>query len=541
MIEAEASRRTRILEWAGVAVCVIALSVTSLVWVSRHGFTLYFGDAEAHLNIARRIIDSRTPGVDQFGTVWLPVPHLLMLPFVWNDELWRTGLAGGIASAIAFVAASLLIYATTRRLFDQAIAAASAVAVFALNPNILYLQSIPMTECAFFAALLGLLFTSVWFHQTRSVWAALAAAAFSNIASMTRYEGWFLIPFVALYLLWAGGRRRWWAAFLFGAVASIGPLLWLGFNWWNYRNPLEFYNGPYSAKAIYERGRKDFPGEHHWIASAHYFWEAARLTLGLPLILMGLGGAGLAAWRRRWWPVLLLAAPPAFYVWSMYGSGAEIHVPTLWPHSYYNTRYGTTLAPLLAFGVAALVSVAPGRLRAVAAGAAVLAASAPWLMHPSHEEWICWKESKVNSDSRRAWTAGAAEVLKSRYKPGDGVFTEFGDLTGIIRAAGVHQRDTLHEGNNPQWMVTERRPALFLKEGWAVAFSGDAVATAVQRANRVRPSYELVARVFAPWADVVEIYRRVGGDGAIGRLCKQGLIANCEPAGKSPEDSGEEQ
>ncbi len=530
------------VEFAAVAISAVVLSVSALAWFSSRGYTLYFGDAEAHLNIARRIIDSRTPGIDQFGTVWLPVPHLLMLPLVWNDTLWRTGLAGGIASAAAFVAACVLLYAAVRRMFGQRAAAITATAVFALNPNLLYLQSIPMTECAFFAALAGLLFTTVWFRQTGSITAVLAAAAFSNAASMTRYEGWFLIPFVTLFLLWAGGRRRWWAAFVFGALASIGPLLWLGFNWWNYGNPFEFYNGPYSAMAIYARGRKDFPGDHHWMAAVRYFLAAARLTSGLPLVCLGLAGSGLAIWQRRWWPSLFLVLPPVFYIWSMYGSGAEIHVPNLWPASYYNTRYGTTIMPLLAFGAAAVVAALPRRIQAAAAGAVVAIACMPWLVHPGHENWICLKESQVNSDSRRAWTNAAARFLGPRYRAGDGVFTNFGDLTGIFRTAGIPLKDTLHDGNNPQWMVSERRPGLFLHEGWAVTFSGDAMATAIQRANRDRPLYDLVARVVVPDADVVEIYHRAGGDGALARLCKQGLIVNCEPGGPgtTPGVSGEE-
>ena len=36
-------------------------------------------------NIARRIVDSRTPGWYQLGTTWLPLPHLLMMPLVRND------------------------------------------------------------------------------------------------------------------------------------------------------------------------------------------------------------------------------------------------------------------------------------------------------------------------------------------------------------------------------------------------------------------------------------------------------------------------
>ena len=62
-------------------------SLTALValfalLVLSHGYILYYGDAQSHLNISRGIIDSRTPGYDQLGTVWLPVLHLICLPFV---------------------------------------------------------------------------------------------------------------------------------------------------------------------------------------------------------------------------------------------------------------------------------------------------------------------------------------------------------------------------------------------------------------------------------------------------------------------------
>ena len=78
---------------SGVAfVLMAALGSAAAAWFYFHGYTLYYGDAEAHLNTARRIVDSRTPGYDQLGTPWLPLPHLLMIPFVMNDALWRSGL-----------------------------------------------------------------------------------------------------------------------------------------------------------------------------------------------------------------------------------------------------------------------------------------------------------------------------------------------------------------------------------------------------------------------------------------------------------------
>src|SRR3954468_13697837 len=111
-----------------------------------NGWLLYYGDAEAHLNIARRIVDSRTPGYDQVGTVWLPLAHWLMLPFVRIDVLWLNGIAGAIPSVTAFLCAGMFLYGAATRIFDSTSAGFAAAALFALNPNVLYLQSIPMTE-----------------------------------------------------------------------------------------------------------------------------------------------------------------------------------------------------------------------------------------------------------------------------------------------------------------------------------------------------------------------------------------------------------
>src|SRR5882672_10882178 len=76
---------------ACLAACAAVLSAAAW-WIYHTGSTLYYGDAEAHLNIARRLVDNRTPGIRQLGTTWLPLPHILLAPFVRNDWLWQTGL-----------------------------------------------------------------------------------------------------------------------------------------------------------------------------------------------------------------------------------------------------------------------------------------------------------------------------------------------------------------------------------------------------------------------------------------------------------------
>ena len=91
----------------------------AISWFHHTGSTLYSGDAEAHLDIARRIIDSRTPGWSQIGTTWLPLPHLLMIPLVRNDWMWITGLAGAIVSGVSITIAAAFLFAAVHRIFSN--------------------------------------------------------------------------------------------------------------------------------------------------------------------------------------------------------------------------------------------------------------------------------------------------------------------------------------------------------------------------------------------------------------------------------------
>jgi hypothetical protein len=192
----------------------------------------------------------------------------------------------------------------------------------------------------------------------------------------------------------------------------------------------------------------------------------------------------------------------------MYGSGTPIFVPQLWPHGHYNTRYGLAVLPLLAMGAAGLVALMPYRARGPVAAALVAAVTLPWLAYPKLDNLICWKESKVNSDARRAWTSQAAEIFKSSIRPGDEIFMCFGDLTGILRNAEIPLRRTVHEGDDPLFNAATGRPDLFLWQQWAVAISADAVSTAIAKAQKNGPRYQLVRTITVPGASPIEIYHR---------------------------------
>jgi hypothetical protein len=467
------------------------------------GWLLYYGDAEAHLNIARRMVDSRTPGYEQIGTVWLPLPHALMLPFVGNDYLWRTGLAGAIPSVFCFALAGTALFVTVRRLFASTAAAVCAVALFTLNPNVLYLSSIPMTEPVLLAALLWMLYFVVRFDSTRQTWTAAAAGLSAAAACLTRYEGWVLLPFLGLYFLVRGGSR---SAVAFSALAGAAPLYWLGHNYWYHSNPLEFYNGPYSPMAI--QAGQPYPGKHDLTTAVRYYYEAVDLCSGSVLLWLGIAGLAAALWKRAWLVVALLGLIPLYYVINVYGGASPIFVPTLWPGSYYNTRYGIPTLPVLIVGAAALVAAVPERLTKIAASVVVVAALVPWFAYPNRNNWVTWKESEVNSAARRVWTRQAADYLRANYHPGDGILISAGDAFGIIRESGLHLRDTLHVGNGPHVVASLARPELFLWEEFVIGIAADDVCSAMMKDMKTASRYKLVRTLHEGNGPVIEIYRR---------------------------------
>src|SRR2546425_437814 len=250
------------------------VSLASFFFFFPPGEVLPYGGAVPHNNIARRVFDSRTPGLLQLGTVWLPLPHLAMIPFLVSDRLWRTGVGGSIPSMIAYVFGAVGILRLVRGMFRASggphngarFAAWCAVLIYAANPNLIYLQATAMTEpiylalfiwaVVFFADFVGIL-TSVDQTEKEPTSSALNKCGLCVAAAcLTRYDGWFLAGVLCIaaaavlthYKRAFPNWRRTLAILIFLAVAA--PVLWLAYNALIYRNPLEFANGPYSARAI---------------------------------------------------------------------------------------------------------------------------------------------------------------------------------------------------------------------------------------------------------------------------------------------------
>jgi hypothetical protein len=151
-------------EWLAVVAGCAAASITAIMWSWQHGAMLNYGDAVAHLHIARRVFDAHQPRLTELGSVWLPLPHLLLIPFVQIYSWWANGLAGVIPSALAYLAACAGIYRLARCWLRRT-PSALALTFFALNPNLLYLQTTAMTEPLFICEMVWIV---VWLVEWRA-------------------------------------------------------------------------------------------------------------------------------------------------------------------------------------------------------------------------------------------------------------------------------------------------------------------------------------------------------------------------------------
>jgi hypothetical protein len=484
------------IEIVRLAWLAIFVSVFSFLFYSRRGELLLYGDAVAHINIARRVFDSKTPGLLQLGTVWLPLPHLLIMPFILSKRMWQSGAGGSVPSMAAFVIGVLGIFRLARTALSTCsevgstarVAAWASAIVYLANPNLIYMQTTAMGESLYLAFFI---WTVVHFAEfTRQIKINTAIANRSLVkcgwclaaACLTRYDGWFLAVVLmvgaalVLYRDRASKDRspethppRRNTMMRFVLIAATAPVLWLAYNAVVYRNPLEFANGPYSARAIEQKTSTVNPAQGNLFAAGSYVVKAAELNVGeanwqgnlwLALALLGTLAVVISGRGRI---ALLLWTPLPFYTLSIAYGSVPIFVPTWWPHSHYNVRYGLQLLPAFAVfvpvGIASIVKWAAkisqikvflGRWADAATLSIVLVLAAVCYGAIWRADPICHREAVLNMRGRvelDKQLAGWFERL-----PGNSTLLMYlGEHAGILEQAGIPLKRDINEGNHRVW------------------------------------------------------------------------------------------
>lgn len=350
-----------------IAALAAALSFASYIYFASQHETLAYSDAVSHLMIARRVVSSNTPGLAQLGTVWLPLQHVLMLPFVWCDVLFRSGLAGSLPSMAAFVLGTVYAYRTAVLIFKVPSSGWIAAAVFALNPNVLYLQSTPMTELCMLTAAMAVVYYLVSWVDTDSGLDLLKASLAAAAGMLVRYDGWVVACGGIVVVIWLGWKRYGWAgmearALLFGIPIVSAGFGWLLYNYIIFHDAFAFFDGIYSAKQQQAqiRSQMGLPTQGNLLLSTHVYMSALVDCIGWGVVALAVVGMAIWALKHRsvlMLPAMVALAPFAFNIASLYLGVTSIftpEVPLNGVSSYYNGRYGIMVLPALVLAAAAV-------------------------------------------------------------------------------------------------------------------------------------------------------------------------------------------
>lgn len=208
---------------------------------------LLFGDAVSHIVRSRQFIDSQQTGLINIGTVWLPLPHLMLIPFVSIDALFYSGTAGAFLGIPLLLFSAVLLFHLLEQMTGSVRSAFFITVLFALNPNIIYIALTPMSEMPLlFFLLLGAFSLLRFIRSNRLRWGIISSVAVAA-ATLCRYEAWILAPFLSVVIL-SGVKNRQQQSGPFSFLRSIitavipwfGIIFWFAWNWFIYDDPLKF-------------------------------------------------------------------------------------------------------------------------------------------------------------------------------------------------------------------------------------------------------------------------------------------------------------
>jgi hypothetical protein len=510
-----------------VVAAVSAIGGAIAAWhYHRLGLTLTHYDARGHLVVARRIIDSITPGWQQIGAVWLPLPHLLNMLPVQIDFFYRTGAAAVAISIASFAIACGAIAWIVLALTESIPASAAASAVFALNPNVIYLQSTPMTEPLLLATTtVAVAMLIAWCGDTArqpnnvdasffSPRSATIGCAFA-LACLTRYEAWPVTASAlaaAGWIRWRRGQslaivgREIGALTLYPAVAIFGFAIFSRIVIGQWFVGTDFFVPENKAIGDAAMAAKEIGWGTEMLSGTMLTWiGAAGLAIALGSGLRA-GSALVEAWAQRTGDRLARRTGDTAAIAASLATMAVIPWAAFLRGHPFRIRYMVPLIAIEAIGAGVAAGFVPDRrVRAVCAAALLTVAAYELRPLDRSAPMVAEAQWDVPNVPERARVTACI----GRLEPGAKIMASMGSLGHYMQEAsrsGFAIRDFLHEGNGDIWLAALERPEPFAD--WMLieekAQGGDMLA----RRAREKPSF-LAGYVRVCDGAGMALYRRI--------------------------------
>lgn len=448
--------------WLIVGV-TLTLSVAAFVYFSSQGVLFGHRDSISHLMIARRAVAGDSPHLLLLGSVWLPLQHLLMLPFIWITPLYYSGVAGALAGGIAYVVMAVFIYKILLGLTSHRIAALTGVAVFAFNPNILYLQTTAMMEPAFFATtVVAIYYLQQWIQSERHGYLVTSAVAVL-LSTLTRYEAWVMATIFVVIVACVCVRKKIQSTpsivFTFAAISFAGPTSWLAYNALFFGSPFYFRTGEYGDPKLWESSAD--PSIGNWTNAFMTYWYAVRDDLNIIVIALAIIGIACLIARRNMdvLPVLATVVLFPFFVYSIESAQSPLRVMQV-AGSMFNLRYGLVMLLPAAIAIGYLIAVISkaSSVKLVWPAVVVAAVIVPFVPK-GIDGLVTYAEAKAGIEASQESIQYQASQFLSRYYDGGLLLAESSNNESVLFDGRIPLEDNVYEGTYQVWDKALENPS----------------------------------------------------------------------------------
>ena len=492
-----------------ILLALIGISIFFFYHYYQNGLGLAYNDARSHLNIGRRVVEGLKPGLAQLGSVWLPLPHLLMVPTIWNDFMWHTGLAGALQSMISFIATGYLIYRILEKIHVPLLGRIFGVAVFVLNLNILYLQSTAMTELILIATMTAGVYELINYHQNDSLFSLIKSAFWVMLSTLVRYDGWFLLFYSTVLIVWHAWKKKGWKMsegifVFFCTLAGFGIFFWVLWNTLIFKDPLYFAFGPYSAHAQQEQ--LDEAGvlltKGNWQVSFITYWYALVYNSGTFIVLVALIGvilllADKTIDRDTRIATTALLAPLVFNILALYLGHSVLFVQGLNGDTWFNVRYGITMMPSIAVYIGYLIKRLSIQKSIIIA--LILFTS---FFHFVTADAVTIDDGRVGSSQKNVTEVSG--WLKQHAKDEKGfILISAASHDAIIFSTGLPMKRFIHEGTGDYWKSATSSPDRWAR--WIVMRTNDENDQTFKLIKQSGQLYKYTLVDSYPFADIYQL------------------------------------
>ncbi len=502
--------------WLVATIITACITSVAACWYyfQQHELLLY-KDALSHMRISRGVFDSLTPGLAQLGSVWLPLPHLLMWPFIWSDSLWHSGLAGSFVSMPGYVIAAIYLFLSARRLTRSSSASFIGTLAFIFNPNVLYLQSTPLSETVCMATFAMAAYYFLCWAQDGTLQHLIITAVCTFLATLARYDGWALFIGVLCCIALVGWMKRQKLLHIqanlvvFGILGGLGIALWFVWNQLIFGDPLFFQKGVYSSQAQQSLeltvGRL-YTYHNLWQAMRYYTIDASQ-SIGVMLFVLAFVGVIWLVLKYRFTPMtlaaLLFIIPFPFYIAALYGGQAIIWVPGANPPASHLYMYKVPVALFLAILVERISSIARRRFSAIGrvvllgvilAQSVLITSQGIIALQDGQHDYACSPQLIINRYLAEHYNGG--KILQDVYA------AQFD-----ASAAGIDFKNVIYEGSGRFWSQALQNPARSVD--WIIIKPGNAIDLVAQRLKE-DPAFLSQFTLVVRQTDGILLYHQLG-------------------------------